>query len=239
MREKIYKSFILNPLKQLIIVLLLLIAIRGLYGICIWGVNISRLKLDENTKSFDLDSLFNIDNNRISKKETISYRNKDICCNYIIDDNYYLSVLRAGYISDEFDWNKVYILDTLEDIRNKYEYIIDMPTSIFLKDNYLGVYYCSFNTTITSYKSIKEISLYINGDIYNKKLFNKDLMIIQANISNVVFSFNQQKNKLDISFTYHPNFISPSFIIIKIGKDHKLFICVTNYPIDMYTTAAN
>ncbi|MBQ2491885.1 MAG: hypothetical protein II527_00960, partial [Bacteroidales bacterium] len=77
MRENIYKSFISNPLKQLIIVLLLLIVIRGLYGICIWGVNISRLKLDENTKSFDLDSLFNIDNNRISKKETISYRNKE------------------------------------------------------------------------------------------------------------------------------------------------------------------
>ncbi|MBE6245018.1 MAG: hypothetical protein E7108_05830 [Bacteroidales bacterium] len=233
MRKIKYKSFILNSLKQLIVVLLLLLSIRVVYSICIWGVNISRLKLDENTKSFDLDSLFNIDNNRISKKETISYRKKVICCNYIIDDKYYLSVFRAGYISDEFDWNKVYILDTLENIRNKYDYIINVPTSIFPKEKYVGVYFCSFNTTITSYSIVKEISLYINGIVYNKKMFNKDLMIIQASIGNAVFSLNQQKNKLDISFTYNPNYISPSFIIIKIEKDHQLFMCVTNYPIDI------
>lgn len=227
------KNATLNYLRTIAVSVLTLIAIRILYSLCIWGINTSRLRLEECVNKYDIIAVFNIDNKRITKEETIYYRNKDICNNLIIDDKYNLSVFRVGRFSENFGWNNIHVLDTLENIRNKYDQVINVPTKIFLKDTYLGIYMSSFNSTIFSDIKINELSLYINGDVVNKKVVNKDLMIFQANMGSAIFSLNKSKNKLDLSYIYYPNHTSSSFIIIRKGDDGLLYIYVTNYPYDM------
>ena len=227
------KNKTINYFRTIAVSVLILIAIRILYSVCIWGINTSRLKLEECINNYDFVDFFNINNKRITKEETIYYRNKDICFNLIIDEKYHLSVFRVGRFSENFGLNNIQVLDTLENIRNNYDHVINVPTKIFPKDEYLGVYMSSFNSTILSEVNINEMSLYINGDVVHKKVVDKDLMIFQVNMGIAIFSLNKSKNKLDLSYIYYPNYASSSFIIFRKGKEGQLYIYITNYPIDM------
>ena len=223
----------LKYLKYVLIILAALLAVRILFSICIDFINVSRLRLEENTQLIDLKSLLNIDSSRISSRETAYFKKKDICFNCIIDEKYLLTVFKAGKVSDGFNWNRISFLDTLENINNKYDYITSIPTSVFTQDSksFPVVYFSEFNSTSILNTIIDDISLYINGKLIERKDYSDKLLILQIDLDNIIFTYNKQKNKLDLSFSYSPSGILPSFIVFKIDEEGQLYICATNYPI--------
>ena len=225
----------LKYLKYVLIILAALLAVRILFSICINSINDSRLRLEENTQLIDLKSLLNIDSSRISSRETAYFKKKDICFNCIIDEKYLLTVFKAGKVSDGFNWNRI-SLDTLENIKNKYDYITSIPTSIFTQDSksFPVVYFSEFNSTSILNTVIDDINLDINGKLIERKKYDEKLLILQIDLDTIIFTYNKQKNKLDLCFSYSLSGISPSFIVFKIDEVGQLYICATNYPIDFH-----
>lgn len=225
----------LKYLKYVLIILAALLAVRILFSICINSINYSRLRLEENTQLIDLKSLLNIDSSRISSRETAYFKKKDICFNCIIDEKYLLTVFKAGKVSDGFNWNRI-SLDTLENVKNKYDYITSIPTSTFTQDSksFPVVYFSEFNSTSILNTVIDDINLDINGKLIERKEYDEKLLILQIDLDTIIFTYNKQKNKLDLCFSYSLGGISPSFIVFKIDEVRQLYICATNYPIDFH-----
>ncbi len=225
----------LKYLKYVLIILAALLAVRIFFSICINFINYSRLRLEENTQLIDLKSLLNIDSSRISSRETAYFKIKDICFNCIIDEKYLLTVFKAGKVSDGFNWNRI-SLDTLENIKNKYDYITSIPTSTFTQDSksFPVVYFSKFNSTSILNTVIDDINLDINGKLIERKEYDEKLLILQIDLGTIIFTYNKQKNKLDLCFSYSLSGISPSFIVFKIDEVGQLYICATNYPIDFH-----
>lgn len=203
----------------------LLVLLYLVYSIVYHFVSSSKFTVNEGKAQFKIGNLLNISEDRIEYLGESNFKNNFFSSEAIIDNKYYVIVIRIGTLLDK---NK-----TLTDVIN----ISSKPFSTNNKDNFLTrndfitehaksihrPYLVEFNTRIFPVK-INSLEIYTEKNIDIEYIRSRDILELGVYSKNILFSFNglKEADLLLSSFKDHES-------SILIYKDMFNYLYVINF----------
>jgi hypothetical protein len=183
---------------KIVITILLSLVIAYILGSFIYGSNtLNKIKPLQEEPKFQISSVLNIDRKRIVFHSAYRLKGDFLCINYLIDNKYYLSISKFGKLKADITGDN-FITIKKHDFSNGYNWFgynnIAYPrgdTDFY--QNFEPVY----NVSLLPLLEIKNINLYIRGEIISKKLIEDDSIIeYEIKASYISFSFNNLDKKI-------------------------------------------
>lgn len=206
----------INLFRKVLRGFILLGLIYVVYSVIYYFVSANNLKskVDENT--FEIGKLLNISEDRIKYFGEYDFKNSFFSSEAIIDDKYYVSVIKVGKLTDK---NKsvadiVHISPKPFSKSNQENFFTRNDFIIKPSKNFHNPYSLVFNTSIFPVK-IRAIKIYTKWNIkLNNKIKNENFLEININSEELSFNFNNTGQE-DMFFTPFGNKYMTNILICK------------------------
>lgn len=163
------------------------------------SISRNRLNTIEGKSKFDITTILSISKDRITTENETFNKGEFIEYDCLIDSIYCISIVKVGKI------NNIKLLDSLY-FENQpfpsregwfnYDITTPHPMANMIPINYIPWY----NAALLPFKNIKNINIFIDGEIKKKEWLNTTTLSYSLVMSHVCVSFNSI-NKMDLEFS--------------------------------------